>query len=210
MAFACSLAEENAEIDAYSFWRSGVPYVFLNTQKTAEHGRMDAAHELGHLVMHWRHETPRGREYEREAEAFASAFLMPRSSITAAAPRGANLDGLIKAKRRWNVSAAALAYRMHVLGMLSDWQYRMVFVELARRGFSRSEPNPIQRETSHVLGAVLGVLRDEGMTKQAIAQELQVPESELDGLIFGLVLMGLEGGGNRSGRDGERPDLRVV
>ena len=33
-------------MDAYSFWRRGVPYVFLNTMKSAERSRMDAAHEL--------------------------------------------------------------------------------------------------------------------------------------------------------------------
>lgn len=205
-----SLAEENAEVDAYSFWRGQLPYIFLNTQKTAEHSRMDAAHELGHLVMHWRHETPRGREYEREAEAFASAFLMPSSSVVAGAPRGANLDGLVKAKRRWKVSAAALAYRMHGLGLLSEWQYRTIFVELARRGFSRSEPSPIERETSQVLGKVFAALRGEGVSKQAVARDLRIPESELDGLVFGLVLMGLEGGGAQASESGKRPELRVI
>jgi hypothetical protein len=46
-------------------------------------GRFDAAHELGHLVMHG-HERPLpGPEAEREANQFASAFLMPRADVVA-------------------------------------------------------------------------------------------------------------------------------
>jgi hypothetical protein len=55
-----SLALDAAEVDAFSMWRQSTPYVFLNTKKSAEHGRFDAAHELGHLVLH-RHGSPRVR-----------------------------------------------------------------------------------------------------------------------------------------------------
>ena len=47
-----SLVEQSVDLDAYSFWRGDFPYVFLNTMKSAERSRMDAAHELGHLVLH--------------------------------------------------------------------------------------------------------------------------------------------------------------
>ncbi|MGA8760309.1 MAG: XRE family transcriptional regulator, partial [Stellaceae bacterium] len=45
-----SMAENTLTVDAFSVWRGGTPYVFLNTMKSAEHGRHDAAHELGHLT----------------------------------------------------------------------------------------------------------------------------------------------------------------
>ncbi len=90
--------------------------MFLNLQKTAEHGRFDAAHELGHLVLH-RHGSPGGREAEREAHAFASAFLMPEASVIARAPRFATIDQLEKLKRIWGVSVAALNHRLHTIGM---------------------------------------------------------------------------------------------
>lgn len=56
-----SLTERSRRIDAYSLWLEGIPFVFLNTMKTAEHGRTDAAHELGHLLMH-RHGAPRTKK----------------------------------------------------------------------------------------------------------------------------------------------------
>jgi transcriptional regulator with XRE-family HTH domain len=46
-----SLAADCAAVDAFSFvWRQ-TPYVLLNTAKSGERGRFDAAHELGHLVQ---------------------------------------------------------------------------------------------------------------------------------------------------------------
>lgn len=120
-------------------------FVFLNTKKSAEHGRFDAAHELGHLVLH-RHGSPQGREAEQEANAFASAFLMPRASLLAQAPHIPTLEHLIKLKKIWSVSVAALTYRLHTVGAISDWHYQTLFVELvtrlpkerARRGAARN------------------------------------------------------------------------
>src|SRR5260363_170930 len=57
-------------------WIQQMLMLFLYTRKSAEHARFDAAHELGHLVLH-RHGSPQGREAEKEADTFASAFLMP-------------------------------------------------------------------------------------------------------------------------------------
>src|SRR4029077_3081434 len=113
-----SLSLDAAEVDAFSMWRQRTPFVFLNTKKSAEHSRFDAAHELGHLVLH-RHGSPQGREAEREANAFASAFLMPRATVLANMPRLATVDRLIKLKKYWAVSVAALAYRLHAVGVLS-------------------------------------------------------------------------------------------
>jgi hypothetical protein len=71
---------EGKNVDAFSFWRDGTPFIFLNTLKSAERSRFDAAHELGHLLMH-SHGYPEGREVEKEADSFASHLLMPREDV---------------------------------------------------------------------------------------------------------------------------------
>ena len=114
-----SLSVDAVEVDAFSMWRDNTPFIFLNTKKSAEHSRFDAAHELGHLVMH-RYGAPQGLDAEREANAFASAFLMPHASVLAHAPRLTTVDHLVKLKKHWNVSVAALAYRLHSVGVLTD------------------------------------------------------------------------------------------
>jgi Zn-dependent peptidase ImmA (M78 family) len=189
-----SLAVDALEVDAFSMWKEGTPFIFLNSAKTAERSRLDAAHELGHLVLH-RHGGPVGRKAEEQANAFASAFLMPRSSILAHVPRFPNLATLVKLKKIWQVSVAALAYRLHALGILSDWQYRMLYIQISRNKFRTREPNPIPRETSLVLPKIFAALREDGFTRSNVAKALCIPQAELEALMFGLTIAGIEGGG---------------
>lgn len=205
-----SLAENTVEVDAFSLWHSNTPFVFLNTLKSAEHGRFDAAHELGHLVLH-RHCGPHQPNAEKEANAFAAAFLMPRASVLANAPRMATLKQLIQLKKLWIVSVAALAHRLHSLKLLSDWHYRTLCIEMGQLGYRKSEPGGAQRERSQVLAIVFGGLREEGISKAAVADQLQIDSEELDKLVFGLMLTSLAGGRRSSGRSGSAaPHLRVV
>jgi Zn-dependent peptidase ImmA (M78 family) len=76
-----SLSENTRNVDAFSCWRNGEPYVFLNKFKSTEHSRFDAAHELAHLVLHKHGGPSQGRSAESEAHAFASSFLMPRDDV---------------------------------------------------------------------------------------------------------------------------------
>ena len=210
-----SLVEECSAVDAFSFWSGDRPFIVANTGKSAERRRMDAAHELGHLVLH-PSGVAHGREQEREAAQFASAFLMPEGSVRAGVPYGATLQQIIAAKSRWRVSTAALAYRMHELGMLSDWQYRSHFVEISRKGYRTKEPpgTEIEIETSTLLAKVFDALRAQSITREQIAVELQIEVEELDKLVFGLTLTPLRGsneGVYRPGRiPGETPTLRII
>lgn len=183
-----SLSENTRNVDAFSCWRGTTPYVFLNTFKSPEHSRFDAAHELGHLILH-RHggAHPGGKSNEIEANAFASSFLMPESDVLSRLPRVMGLDELIPAKRRWGVSVAALVYRLHAIGVLSDWQYRNFCIELNRRGYRNEEPNGIDREESAVWKSVFGSLWGDQMTKDHVAEQLCIPSAELENLVFGLV-----------------------
>ena len=179
-----SLTEETRHLDAYSFWRNDKPYVFLNTLKTAERSRFDAAHELAHLVMH-RHSGSTHPNAENEANAFASAFLIPPADLKAELPRVRTLDEIISGKRRYGVSASALTYALHRIGRISDWHFRGYNIELGKNG-KDVEPNGMQRETSQVWTKILTDLWRQGVTLSRIADELQVPERELSGLLFGI------------------------
>ncbi|AME28747.1 helix-turn-helix domain-containing protein [Burkholderia sp. PAMC 26561] len=205
-----SLSIDTAQLDAFSMWHVDTPFVFLNTRKSCEHSRFDAAHELGHLVLH-RHAGAKGQEAEREANAFASAFLMPRASVLANAPHMATVEQLIRHKQYWTVSVAALGYRLHDIGLVSDWHYRTLCIELAQRGYRKREPDEAQRETSQVLAKVFATLRDEGITKADIATALCVHVEELNQLVFGLALTSLTSSRHaRVSSEARRPDLSVV
>jgi Zn-dependent peptidase ImmA (M78 family)/DNA-binding XRE family transcriptional regulator len=180
-----SLAENTVKVNAYSLWRKGRPYIFLTTLKSAESSRLDAAHELAHLALH-QDGGCTGREAEDQAHRFAAAFLMPRADMLAMLPRVEYLDDIIRAKSRWRVSVAALNYRIHKLGLTSDWRYRDLCIQLATRGFNKNEPFPIEREGSIVWQKVLKALWAERTTVAHVARALALPESEVNGLIFGI------------------------
>jgi Zn-dependent peptidase ImmA (M78 family)/transcriptional regulator with XRE-family HTH domain len=188
-----SLAEDCAEVDAFSMWRRGNGFIFLNHNKSAEHSRFDAAHELAHLVLHGGDDVPHGKAAEDQANSFAGAFLMPRDQVLAKLPRRATLEHLLRLKKSFRVSVSALAYRGHELGVFTDWHYRRLCVEISERGWRRSEPQPIQRERSQVLDKVFQTLRREGIGKAQVAESLGLHVQDVDKLVFGLALIPLDG-----------------
>lgn len=203
-----SLSEDCSSIDAFSLWRDGIPFMFLNTRKTAERSIFDAAHELGHLVLH-RHGPPQGHDAERDADQFASNLLLPEAAVRASAPRLATIATLTQLKTRWRASVAALAYRLHALGLISNWNYRSLNIELARRG-RENEPAPLSRETSAVLRKTFAALAEEGLTLREIARDLRLPIGELRALSFGVHAIEDTNSEPPSGTNGPRASLRLV
>lgn len=181
-----SLSENTQNVDAYSFWRSDHPYIFLNQEKSAERSIFDSIHELGHLVLHHHSGTRIEKGAEMQADRFASAFLMPEADVKNQVSYVFDPRQIIKAKGRWRVSAMALAYRLHTLGFLSDWTYRSMCIELGKLGYRSGEPVGVERETSTVLAKVLKALWGKRMTKADIARDLAIPLEEVETLIFGL------------------------
>ncbi|HEX8138694.1 MAG TPA: XRE family transcriptional regulator [Pyrinomonadaceae bacterium] len=183
-----SLPIDSASVDAFSVWHHETPFIFLNPQKSGERGRMDAAHELGHLTLHG-HGIPRSRQAELEADRFASAFLMPAKDVFANIPRGQmEVSTIHKLKKRWRVSAIALVHRLKALQIITEWQYRTFCIELSQAGFRSSEKDGIVRETSQVLAKVFNALREEGKSRHAIARDLMITSTELDSLLVGLFI----------------------
>ncbi|MFN4277046.1 MAG: helix-turn-helix domain-containing protein [Ferrovibrio sp.] len=182
-----SLEEQNKNVDAFSFWRNGKPFVFLNTFKSAEHSIFDCGHELGHLVLHKHGDPKPTKSAEVEANRFASAFLMPAHDIRAAIPRRMISPNLvIEAKSRWKVSAMALTVRLNQVGLLSDWQYRSLCIELGKLGYRTSEKIGVEREKSAVWQQVLADLWRKRLTKEDIGKQLHIPHDEVERLVFRL------------------------
>ncbi len=204
-----TLSENTKNVDAFSCWRNDIPYVFLNTFKSAEHSRFDAAHELGHLVLHKHGGPNQGRAAEHEANLFASSFLMPSADLKSRIPVIKNLSQLITAKKYWGVSVAALAYRLHKMEKLTDWQYRSFCIQMNKRGYRTSEPKEMTRETSFVWKKVLEELWAERISRNKIASEIHIPLEEIDHLVFGLVRESYEVT-NSADNTGGKPKLVLV
>lgn len=179
-----SLTDEAQDVDACCRWTSGRPFIFLNTSRTAERCRFDLAHELGHLVMH-KHGIIEGIHVEQEANAFASAFLMPRRSLLADPLRIPSLKSILSKKAIWQVSAAALTYRYNKLGIITDWNTTSIYKQLAQRG-RNNEPNPLPHESSLLLDKVFQALAQENFDFSKMTNDLCINLVEVNNLTFNL------------------------
>ncbi|QRK04907.1 ImmA/IrrE family metallo-endopeptidase [Archangium violaceum] len=172
-------------VDAFSTWIDKRPYVFLNSFKgSTSRARFDAAHELGHLVMH-PDVVPGSPELERQADQFASAFLLPRSSFSKECPRRLNFDHLRELKVRWKVSLAALLYRGRELGFFSEAAVRRAYIQMNRLGIRRNEPDEPPVEVPHLLQAALNTILTEETTEGELAAKMGLSVQELLALVEG-------------------------
>jgi Zn-dependent peptidase ImmA (M78 family)/transcriptional regulator with XRE-family HTH domain len=130
-------------VDAFSVVFEGRPIVLLTDDKSNYvRSRFDAAHELGHLVMHTGR-TDTGRVIETQAHTFASTFLLPRSVAIEELPRRLDAEGwrrLAELKRRWGISMSALLKRGRDLRTLTDSDYRNAMKYMSSRGWRTFEP----------------------------------------------------------------------
>ena len=149
-------------VDAFSTREAERPLVVLNPDKQDKaRSRFDAAHELGHLVLHPDIE-PGSKLAEAQANQFAAEFLMPRRDIQRELPRRADWAAFHELKRHWGVSLRALVYRAHALGNLSDATYRRANQQLSQWGLP--EPGDLGRpEAPNLVGAALELLQDDGV-----------------------------------------------
>jgi Zn-dependent peptidase ImmA (M78 family) len=132
---------DTADVDAFSLPFPDQPVVVLGADKNDRaRSRFDAAHELGHLVVHgdqiWG-----VKEVERQAHAFAAAFLMPAEDIFDELPDRADWPVLFELKQKWQV--AALLMRARTLGRMSPNNYLTAVKAASARGWRRVEPVPL-------------------------------------------------------------------
>lgn len=131
------------------------------------------------------------RELEKEADAFASALLMPRRDLLAHSGAGRPGDpppaGLPQ-----GVGVRDHA-RLHELGRLTDWAYRQNCVQSTQRGFRVGEPGGRERERSRVFSTAFRLLRDEGITVRHLADDLGLHAIDIHSITFGQVAVAVTG-----------------
>ena len=112
--------------------------------------RFDMAHELGHILLHpWSEDLEaitkdEFKVRERQANMFASAFLLPRDSFgkdIASYPTDLKYYQFLKNK--WKVSIQAMIYRTHQGGIMSDNQYQYLMRQVSKNGWRIKEPGDV-------------------------------------------------------------------
>lgn len=189
------LDDATRRVDAFSHQGTGRPLVVLNPLKGDKaRSRFDAAHELGHLLMHLDTE-PGSRLVEDQAHAFAAEFLTPAAEIGPALPRRLDWSALHDLKRRWGVSLKALVVRSYKLERIGETTYQRALRQLNAWGLP--EPGPLgPPELPVLLSRALDAL-DEPDAVGWLSEQTYLPRH--------IVLRILAAGGHRV----ERPAVTV-
>lgn len=181
---ASRVRPRSERVDAFSQRMDGRPIVMLwSTKQDAARSRFDAAHELGHLVLHPDPE-PGNKTMERQAHAFSASFLMPtdqiKDKLPTKAPTKRDQGYLLGLKQTWGVSVAALFYRARELGTMSADTHRNAMIRLSDWGWRKSEPGdlgPCEQPT--LLRRGLDLVASTGASEDKIADALGIPIGRL-------------------------------
>lgn len=139
-------AFEAETLDAFSEFRLPHPVIVLSSDKENYfRSRFDAAHELGHIVLHKNvdqttlNKSSDYKTIESQAHLFAGAFLLPATSYSKDL-RPPSLDTFRSLKPRWNVSISMQIMRCRHLRLINENQEKRLWINLARRKWKINEP----------------------------------------------------------------------
>jgi len=166
----------------------------INRAKPSLHQRFTLAHEYGHLLLHrnraeiWERDLFRANTpEERQANAFAAAFLMPKPLIErmydeygfSRKRKALPMYGWLVMMRRMQVSPHALAWRLYNLGYIHeserDWalgEGASLLKEMERAFYDEPlEPPKVPTLSERARALVLHAYCHEQMTASAAAAE---------------------------------------
>lgn len=155
------------------------PLIWVNSRKPLDRVRMSIAHELGHLILHEEEPVDHAKA-EKQADAFASAFLMPRADFRSECPSRLGVPELIELKRRWRCSMVAIIRRAHDVGKIDQQHYTNLMISVSRQGWRKQEPYPVTGESPRLLAdAVRTALRELHLNEEELADRLAIPVAQL-------------------------------
>jgi Zn-dependent peptidase ImmA (M78 family)/DNA-binding XRE family transcriptional regulator len=167
------------------------PFIIIGTDKgSSARWRFDAAHELGHIVLHSRIDQQlllkpeHFKQIEDQAHRFGAAFLLPLTSFGEElfAP---NLDTFRMLKPKWGVSIAMMIIRARHAGLVSEETERRLWVNYSRRGWRRNEPfdENTDPEEPKLLRRSFEVLLSEGsQSAQDVIARLALAPGDIESL----------------------------
>lgn len=114
--------------------------VALNPTVSNDRGRLNAAHELAHVLLgDCDKNDTETKEVEQRAFEFGSHLLLPNNQLKKAFA-GKSMVRLVQFKEKFGISLAAMVYRAAKLGFISKSEGKMLWIEFARRGWRSNEP----------------------------------------------------------------------
>jgi Zn-dependent peptidase ImmA (M78 family) len=155
--------------------------VILNTNVPNDRSRMNAAHELGHVLFRdYADSTPSNYKLlENRAFEFASYFLLTKHMLRSAF-LGRSMVRLVQFKERFGISLAAMIYRAEVEGILSNQRAKQLWIEFSKRGWRREEPGHVKKDRATRFEQILeSAISKNKLTWQQAAKLTGIREDQL-------------------------------
>jgi Zn-dependent peptidase ImmA (M78 family)/DNA-binding XRE family transcriptional regulator len=173
-----SALAESKDVDAYSWTGGARPLMILGTDRGGyERSRLNAGHELAHILLHATDPEPASPALERQAQRFASALMVPSDALRDEWPgRRIDWNQLQRLRARWGISIAALLYRAKELEIVSATAYTNAMKYMSSRGWRRREPGPERApEQPALLAKALELLDTNGTTLETLLEAGNLP-----------------------------------
>lgn len=146
-----SLSTDSQKIDAFlqthiTNGKQQFCIVLGNDKQSMVRRNFDAAHELGHIILHSELLNVKDlskeefKKMEGEANQFAASFLLPRNAFFADLINPTKLDSYLILKKKWKVSIAAMVMRAKQLGRINTAHYQNLMKQISYRKWRKGEP----------------------------------------------------------------------
>ena len=120
--------------------------ILSNDKQSVARRNFDAAHELGHIILHRNIEKleelsqEEQRKLEEQANSFAAAFLLPKNEFFKELIQPLDLEYYKILKKKWKVSIAAMVMRARQLERINNNQYLELMKIMNYRKWRTREP----------------------------------------------------------------------
>lgn len=159
-----------------------VPVIVINANHPGERQRFTLAHELGHLVL----EPAKDVDFDRAADRFAGAFLVPAAALLPEVGRRRHevpLGELLRLKRLFLASMQCLIYRLRDLGVITPTLCAVLFARMSKLNIRMKEPEELPHEvTARFERLVFRSLAEELISESKAAELLDVTVRELSSM----------------------------
>ena len=183
---------EADKLDAFSEFREPHPVVTLSSDKQNYfRSRFDAAHELGHLVLHRNVDRSLLRNaadfkfIESQAHRFAGAFLLPAVAYSKEVNSSPTIDTFRALKPRWNASIGFQIRRCQDLHVVDEEQARRFWINLSRRGWRKREPlddSSVAEKPNLIRKSIEMLVKERVKSKEQLVAELSLSASDIEKL----------------------------
>lgn len=121
--------------------------ILSNDKQSLARRNFDAAHELGHILLHNRNiknindlTDEESKDLEKEANNFAAALLLPKDAFLKDLKFPKSLEHYKELKAKWRVSIAAMIMRARQLQKIDNEEYLELMKQMSYKKWRTTEP----------------------------------------------------------------------